>query len=592
MKGRFMRRSFQWTIILGVLLALTLGVAACGGDDDSGGGEQGSNQGTPAEGKKGGKLVSLWTDDVDNIDCGISYYQMGFQVCAATQKALYGYKPEDAINAVPDLAESDPQISEDGKTVTVKIKSGVKFSPPVDREVTSKDVKYAIERGFFNTVNNGYAGAYFGDLEGAKVGAKPGAKIKGITTPDDQTVEFHLTKGTGGVVAGALALPLSAPVPEEYAAKFDKQNPSTYGQSQVATGPYMIENDASGKATGYQAGRMIHLVRNPNWDASLDFKPAYLDEIEQPQGNDDTTVASRKILDGDGMINGDFSPDPAVLKQVVTRQKEQLTLVPNGGGRWVAMNITVKPFDNPDVRRAVIAGFDRNAMRLTRGGELIGDMPTHFIPPEVPGFEEAGGLEGPGIDFYSHPEGDAALSAEYFKKAGYASGKYEGDEELLMVGTSEGVAQKAAEVAKENFEKMGFKIRMRLVTQDAMYTKFCNSPPAKVAICPNVGWLKDFSDAQTYLDPTFNGDNILQTGNSNWSQLNDPELNKMMNDAKTITDPQERADAWAAIDKKLTELAPAVDWVWDKTPLIRSENVNGASSAFLGQWDLAFTSLK
>jgi peptide/nickel transport system substrate-binding protein len=567
-------------------------VAACGGDDSGGGSESGTNQGTPAEGKQGGKLTELWTDDTDNIDPGITYYQMGFQINAATQKSLYNYKPDDAVNQVPDLAESDPQISEDGKTVTVKIKSGVKFSPPVNREVTSKDVKYAIERGFFNTVNNGYAGAYFGDLEGAKVGAKPGAKIKGITTPDDTTIEFHLTKGVGGVLAGALALPLSAPVPEEYAAKFDKQNPSTYGQNQVSTGPYMIANDASGKATGYQAGRDIHLVRNPNWDKSLDFKPAYLDEIDMPQGNDDTTVASRKILDGDSMVNGDFSPDPAVLKQVVTKQKEQLTLVPNGGGRWVAMNTTIKPFDDVNVRRAVVAGFDREAMRLTRGGQLIGDIPTHFIPPEVPGFKEAGGLEGPGIDFMSKPAGDAALSAEYFKKAGYASGKYEGNEDLLMVGTSEGVAQKAAEVAKENFEKMGFKVRLRLVTQDAMYTKFCNSPPAKVAICPNVGWLKDFSDAQTYLDPTFNGGNILQTGNSNWSQLNDPELNKMMDDAKTITDPQERADAWGAIDKKLTELAPAIDWVWDKTPLIRSENVNGASSAFLGQWDLAFTSLK
>jgi peptide/nickel transport system substrate-binding protein len=591
MKGRFMRRSFQWTIILGVLLALTLGVAACGGGDDDST-EPGTNTGTPQQGKKGGKLTELWTDDVDNIDCGITYYQMGFQVCAATQKSLYNYKPEDAVNPVPDLAESDPDISEDGKTVTVKIKSGVKFSPPVDREVTSKDVKYAVERGFFNSVNNGYAGAYFGDLEGAKVGAKPGSKISGIETPDDQTIVFHLKKGTGGVLAGALALPLSSPVPEEYAKKFDAETTSTYGGNQVSTGPYMIENDASGKAVGYQAGRRIHLVRNPNWDESLDFKPAYLDEIDMPQGNDDTTVASRKILEGQDMINGDFSPEPAILKQVVTKQKDQLALVPNGGGRWVAMNTTIKPFDDVNVRRAVVAGFDRNAMRLTRGGELIGDIPTHFIPPEVPGFEEAGGLEGPGIDFYSKPEGDAALSAEYFKKAGYASGKYEGDETLLMVGTSEGVAEKAALVAKENFEKMGFKINLKLVTQDAMYTKFCNSPPAKVAICPNVGWLKDFSDAQTYLDPTFNGDNILQTGNSNWSQLNDPALNKMMNDAKTITEPQDRADAWAEIDKKLTELAPAVDWVWDKTPLIRSENVNAAASAFLGQWDLAFTSLK
>ena len=232
-------------------------------------------------------------------------------------------------------------------------------------------------------------------------------------------------------------------------------------------------------------------------------------------------------------------------------------------------------------------------MRLTRGGELIGDIPTHFIPPEVPGFDEAGGLEGPGIDFMSKPAGDAALSAEYFKKAGYASGKYEGNEELLMVGTSEGVAQKAAEVAKENFEKMGFKVRLRLVTQDAMYTKFCNSPPAKVAICPNVGWLKDFADPQTYLDPTFNGDNILQTGNSNWSQLDDPALNKMMNDAKTHHrsagargrvggDRQEDHRARAGRDLGLGQ-DPA-------DPL--QERERASPSAFNGQWDLAYTSLK
>src|SRR3954467_8721479 len=589
-----MRRS-AWTLAVAAMAALSLGVAACGSsssdnNSNSDNSKTGNQQsGTP---KTGGKLTVLWSNDVDYIDCGATYYQMGSFLCYSTQRPLYNYKPDDATTLVPDSASAAPEVSADAKTVTVKIRSGVKFSPPVNREVTSKDVKYAIERGFFNTVNNGYAGAYFGDLEGAKVGAKPGAKIKGITTPDDTTIEFHLTKGVGGVLAGALALPLSAPVPKEYAAKFDKQNPSTYGQNQVATGPYMIANDSSGKATGYQAGRDIHLVRNPNWDKSLDFKPAYVDEIDMPQGNDDTTVASRKIIDGQSMINGDFSPPPAVLKQVVTKQKDQLALVPNGGGRWVAMNTTIKPFNDVNVRRAVVAGFDREAMRLTRGGELIGDIPTHFIPPEVPGFKEAGGLEGPGIDFMSKPAGDAALSAEYFKKAGYASGKYEGNEELLMVGTSEGVAQKAAEVAKENFEKMGFKVRLRLVTQDAMYTKYCNVPKAAVAICPNVGWLKDFSDAQTYLDPTFNGENILPQGNSNWSQLDDPDLNKAMDAAKVLTQPEERAKAWAEVDKKITELAPSVPWVWDKTPLIRSDNVNGVSSAFLGQWDLAFTSLK
>ncbi len=590
-----MRRS-MWTILLGALLVLALGVAGCGGGDDEGGGatgENGTDTAAPTEGKQGGKITNLWTDDVDFIDPGRTYYQMGFQITGATQKALYWYKPDDAVNAEPDLAEGEPQISEDGKVVTVKIKEGVKFSPPVDRVVTSKDVKYAVERGFFNSVNNGYAGAYFGDLEGAKVGAKPGAKIAGIETPDDQTIVFRLKRPVGGVLAGALSLPLTAPVPEEYAKEFDAKTESTYGQNQVATGPYMIENDASGKAIGYEPGKRIHLVRNPNWDKAKDFKPAYADEWDIPQGNDDTTVASRKILDGQNMVSGDFSPPPAILKQASTRQKEQLALVPNGGARWISMDTKRKPFDDVNVRKAVVAGFDRNAARLARGGEFIGDMPTHYIPPEVPGHEESGALDGFGLDFMNKDgKPNPEVSAEYFKKAGFASGKYEGNEEILMVGTGEGVAQKVAEISKENFERMGFKVRLRLVTQDSMYTKFCNVPGADVHVCPNVGWLKDFSDAQTSLDPTFNGKNILEENNSNWSELDVPAVNAAMEKAKTITAPEERAQAWADINKQVTEQAPAIPYVWDKNPLLASKNVNAVASGFNGQWDLTYTSLK
>jgi peptide/nickel transport system substrate-binding protein len=597
MKGRFMRRSFQWTIILGVLLALTLGVAACGGDDSSGGGESSTNQGTPAEGKQGGKLTSLWASDVDFIDPGITYYQVGNIVVRATQSSLYLPKIDDAKTPEPILAESDPQISDDGCTVTVKIKSGVKFSPPVNREVTSKDVKYAIERGFFNTVNNGYAGAYFGDIKGAKVGAKPGTTISGIKTPDDQTVEFDLKpkaqgKCTGGILAGALVMPLTAPVPEEYAKKFDAKNPSAYGDNQVATGPYMIANNASGKAVGYQAGKQIHLVRNPNWKQGQDPRPAYLDEVQINEGNDDPTVSSRKILEGQSMISGDQPPPPAVLRDALKTRKDQLVLVPGGGGRWIAMNMTIPPFNDINVRKAVAAGFDRDALRLTRGGAVIGDIATHYIPPGLSGFDEAGGLKGPGYDFMSNPNGDMNLAAEYFKKAGYASGKYEGNQELLMVADNTEPGSKTAEVAKEQFEKLGFNVRMRQVTHETMYTKFCNVPKADVAICPNVGWLKDFADPQTYLDPTFNGANILPANNSNWSQLNDKAINKAMDDAALLTDPDERAKAWAEIDKQVTAQAPAINWLWDKTPNIRSENVNGVIDEDNALWALAYTSLK
>ncbi len=591
-----MRRS-AWTFGAVALAALSLGVAACGGSDS---GSDSSKKGTdtastPAPGAKtGGALTVLWSGDVDHIDCGQTYYQMGYFICNATQKPLYSYKPDNGADMVADLAEGDPEVSEDGKTVTVKIKPGVKYSPPYEtHDVTSADVKYAIERGFFTSVAAGFTQSYYADLEGAKVGVKAGTTIDGLTTPDDQTLVMKFKRPVGGVMAaGALANSATAPVPEAYAKEFDAKTPSTYGENQLATGPYMIENDASGKAIGYDPGKRIHLVRNPSWDKSKDFKPAYLDEINNLEGNDDPGVSSRRILSGQSMINGDFSPLPENLKEASTNTPDQLVLKPSGGGRWISMNTTVKPFDDLNVRKAVSAGFDRNALLLTRGGKLVGDMATHYLPPGIAGFEEAGGLKGTGVDFLSvDGQPQPEVSAEYFKKAGYASGKYEGTEKILMVGSNVGVAAKTAEVAKANFEKMGFNVQMRLVQPQTMYTRYCNTPSAKVAICPNVGWLKDFSDGQTILSPTFNGKNILEQGNSNWSELDDPAINKAMDDAEVLPKEQ-RAQAWAEIDKQVTAQAPAVPWIWDNTPLIRSANVDGVASVSNSQWELPWTSLK
>src|ERR1700754_2997088 len=401
-----MRRS-AWTIGATVIAALSLGVAACGGsDNESGSGNAKGSDSTAAtkvkEGaKQGGKLTVLWTGDVDHIDCGQTYYQMGNFICNATQKQLYAYKPDDGATMVPDLADGDPQVSEDGKTVTVKIKPGVKYSPPYeDHTVTSKDVKYALERGFFTSVAAGFTQSYYADLEGAKIGVKPGTEIPGIETPDPTTVVFKFTRAVGGVMAsGALAYGATAPVPKAYASKFDAKSPSTYGENQLSTGPYMIENDPSGKAVGYEPGKRIHLVRNPNWDKSLDFKPAYLDEIDNLEGNDDPGVASRRILTGQSMINGDFSPLPENLKDAYENRKDQLVLIPSTGGRWISMNTTIKPFDDLNVRKAVIAGFDREALRLTRGGTIAGPIATHFLSPTIAGFAEAGGMKGPGLDF-------------------------------------------------------------------------------------------------------------------------------------------------------------------------------------------------
>ncbi len=106
-------------------------------------------------------------------------------------------------------------------------------------------------------------------------------EVSGIETPDDQTLVIKTTKPAGVLTSGgALGMPCTVPVPKDYAQKYDEGKQSTYGQHQVFTGPYMIENDGKGKITGYKPSQKLTLVRNPSWDKSTDFKPAYFDRIE------------------------------------------------------------------------------------------------------------------------------------------------------------------------------------------------------------------------------------------------------------------------------------------------------------------------
>jgi peptide/nickel transport system substrate-binding protein len=608
-----------WKVLLAVAaITALLGIAACGGDDEEGGdggtpaeSQQGGGDanvteklfaGTaldnirdPAQGKKGGKLTVLSGGDVDYIDPGQTYYSYAIGIMNAIHRGLYAYPPGPELKMTPDLAADLPDISDDGKTVTVKLKKGVMFSKPVSREVEAKDVKYAIERAFTANIPNGYARVYMGDLVGATKEPGPYKEIPGIETPDKYTVVFKLTKGTGAALVGALSMPISVPVPKEFAQKYDKKNPSTYGsEAAVYTGPYMVESDDQGKAIGYTAGKTIHLVRNPDYAPVDDYRPAYLDEITFQAGNEDTAVAARRILSGENLAGGDIEPPSRQLKTLLQSNKTELSAVPGGGWRMISMDNSRPPFDDINVRKAVIAGFNRVAARQQRGGEALGPMAQHFIPPGMAGFEESNGVEGWASeqDWLQKPEGDRTLSAEYFKKAGMSSGKYEGNEEVLIVGDNADPDKSIAQITEQQLQEMGFKTKLRLVTRDTMFTKFCNVPKSEVNVCPSVGWSKDFADPQTMLDPTFNGENIVETQNSNWPELDDPAINKAIDDAKLLTDPAERASKWAEVNKMIVDQAPAISYMWDYQAVAISPNMRGVQNQYSTTWDWTFTSQK
>jgi len=580
-------------LLAGVVAALALVLAACGGDDNGGGSGGSSGGGNAAsqetgEGRTGGVLRQLGASDVDYLDPGHTYYTGGYQVAYATHRALYSFKPDNAKEPVPDLATAKPEISEDLRTVTVKIRKGVKFSPPVNREVTSKDVKYAFERFFSANVGGQYP-TYFSSIEGAPKSPTKGVKsISGIQTPDDQTIVFKLSRPEGVLISSALVMPITMPVPEEYAKEFDAKNPSTYNTHVVATGPYMVKNDAKGNLVGYEPGKSIELVRNPNWDKSTDHKPAYLDGIRMTTNNSNASVAAQQVLTGSHLVL-DTNPPAAQLRDAVLNRKGQFVQLPGGGYRYFPLNTTIKPLDNVDVRRAILAAFDRDAALKARGGKFTGDIPTHFLPPGIPGFEEAGGMQGPGFDFLKNPRGDMTVATNYMKKAGYPSGRYTGNEELLLVAANADPGKAQAEVAKAQLEKLGFKITFRTVPQDAVYTEWCQQPKKQVAICGSAGWFKDFTDPQSMLDPTFKGANIFKDGgNNNLAQLDVPAIDRAMDKAAGLQGA-ERLKAWADIDKMITEQAPAVPFSWDKTTIIWSKDVR---NPYYDTADFTFTSFK
>ena len=259
----------------------------------------------------------------------------------------------------------------------------------------------------------------------------------------------------------------------------------------------------------------------------------------------------------------------------------------------MAVNNKQGPFSNVNVRKAFWAALDRVAMNKARGGELVTNVMTHFIYPEIPGFEEAGGLAGPKVDYNDYPEGNMQVAAKYMKLAGYPSGSYRGSKQLEVVGATGSPEAEDAEIVNQTLKNLGFNTKFNLVDKSVMYEKFCTVPAEEIDVCPNVGWVADFGDPQAVLDVTFNGKHIEPAGNSNYGQVNVPQINKAMEAAELIVGTKARASAWAKIDEELVAQAVAIPYDWDKSARVESSNVAGVGDLWNGgAWDYSYTSLK
>ncbi len=607
-----------------ITVLLAVGVSACGSSSSSssgGGSSSGSSSTaaiplkagenpagqvlTGATKKRGGTLTVYTSEDFEHLDPGESYFTQDYGVDYATQRPLFAYMPNTANTLSPDLATEVPTITnggitDGGKTVTVHIRPGVYFSPPVNREVTSADVAFAIERGANPNVANPYFPSYLGSaspapLVGASSANYKGGPIPGIKTPNKFTIVFHTMAPSGSFLVSALSLPISAPVPQSFVAPLDKQSPTTYGTKYlVASGPYMIKSDPKTgvfQGIGYQTGKSLTLVRNPRWNAKTDYRPAYLDQVNFNIGGD-ATVIGQQVLKGSSSVQFD-TPAQSVVKLAYQSYPAQITFTPGSGDHYVGLDNAHGPFVNVNLRRAAWANLNRAGIIKLKGGSLTSEPATHFIYPGVNGFEQAGGFPGPQVDFNKDVNGNLAVAQKYMKAAGYKTGKYTGTGTVQIVGASNGNDPAIIQLLNTDLTQLGFKTHVSLVDQSVMYAKYCGVPKQEIDACPTVGWVRDFADPLTVLYATFYGPAIVPTNNSNFGQVNDPQINAAIKQAALVADPTARAQAWANVDKMLVDQAVAIPEDFDNQPNLESKNVAGVNQIWnTGTWDVNFTSLK
>jgi peptide/nickel transport system substrate-binding protein len=192
---------------------------------------------------------------------------------------------------------------------------------------------------------------------------------------------------------------------------------------------------------------------------------------------------------------------------------------------------------------------------------------------------------------YASPSGSVRRAASYLRRAGFRSGRFTGRTPIVVVTLNDPAARRGDALLRRNLTRLGFRVRFRRLDPDRAFA-VCGNPRSRVHICGG-GFTRDFGDPETVLSPLFNGASIAPANNTNVSQLDDPAVNRAMTAAQALTDPAARARAWAAIDRRITALAPAVAIGWPRFTTIRSTDVVGVPSRiFTGTWDLSFTGLR
>jgi peptide/nickel transport system substrate-binding protein len=550
----------------GAVTGLLLGVAACGGTgtDTDKGGESAFNAAStgivsPSD-KAGGTLNLVNSASPDHLDPARGYYAWVWDMARFYTRTLLTYPNKtgaEGLELVPDLATEAAKSPDGGQTWTYKLKDGIKFEDGAP--ITSKDVKYGIERTFASDVLDGgpsylkdwldngqnYPGPYK-DPSPDKLG------LKSVETPDDKTIVFKL-KGKFQDFPYILAMPFSSPVPKA------KDTGAKYTLKPVSSGPYKIET--------YTPDKEIVFTRNPNWDKSTDsVRKALPDKIAVTLKLNPPDVDNR-LLAGSADIDASSAGVQATAQSKIISQPDlkKYSDTPNSGFiRYVSIQTKVPPFDNIHCRKAVQYAVDKKALQDLHGGSVAGgDIATTMIPPT--------NKEHTKFDPYQTEgnRGDLAKAKDELTQCG----KPNGFPTVIVARAERPKEVKQAEAIREQLKKINVNVSIQTYPAGD-YTKKVVGVPATMKAkgigLAMFGWGADYPSAYGYLSELIDGRKIKPQGNYNVAELNDPAINDAIDQAVAEPDESKRTEMWQQIDRKVMDTGVFLPFVYEKVLMYRN----------------------
>jgi len=513
-----------------VLLAvgLALFAAACGGKSKSSAGTT-----TPATTSSSGGSTAQKTFPVfrivydtgtDYLDPALSYTVEGWGVMWNVYLSLLGYKHvagPDGATIVPALAQDLPQISSDGKTYTLTLRSGLKYSNGTP--VKASDFAYAIKRDFL--VNSPGVGFFENIVGAAQFGKTMKGTITGITT-DDATgkITIKLTKPQGDF-ENILATIFAAPVPSTTPAKDQSTTPIP------STGPYQIQS--------YQPNKQFVLIRNPNFQPTDNVPATNPDKMIFKIVQDDS-AALQMVLSG--QADYDFHPIPVDrLADIQSKYGSQLKIYTPANTYYFFMNTRLAPFNNVKVRQAVNYAIDRNALVRLFGG--LASPTENILPPTYPQYKKH--------DLYPY---NLAKAKQLIQQAGVKGTA------VTVWGSNRETSKKPVAYLADVLNKIGLKATLKIIDGSIYWTTIGNQ--ATKAQIGFADWFQDYPHPLDWFDVLLNGERITPTHNNNYADYNNPSVNATIDKLKqSPTLSASVNQQWATLDETIMKDAPWAPYV-------------------------------